>query len=172
MSDGVAAFAVDGRPSRRGVRVLLLDPDDRLVLLCARDPLDPARGSFWFTTGGGAEPGETAEQTARREVAEEVGIRGFDLGPLVWRERTRFTFNGIVFDQANDFYLGRTAVTDLDVSGQVAIERETIQQVRWWTGPELAGTPETIYPLGLAGLLAALLREGPPPAPIELPPHG
>ena len=166
MSDGVA-----GGPPRRAVRVLLLDPADRLLLLCARDPAENERGHFWFTVGGGAEPGETAEETVRREAAEEVGLRDFELGPLVWQDRTRFTFNGIVFDQANDFYLGRTSVIGIDTSGQVPIERETILEARWWTGAELAATSDTIYPPSLAGLLATLLRVGPPPVPIVLPPH-
>jgi 8-oxo-dGTP pyrophosphatase MutT (NUDIX family) len=167
VSDGL-----DERPERRAARVLLLDPVDRLLLLCARDPAEIERGSLWFTVGGGAEPGETPEKTVRREAAEEVGLRDCELGPLVWQDRTRFTFNRTVFDQANDFYLARTTVPGIDTSGQVPIERETILEARWWTGAELAATSDTIYPPGLAGLLATLLRVGPPAVPIELPPHG
>src|SRR5258707_3533090 len=75
---------------RRAVRVLLLDPRDRILLLQSFDPGNPARGRFWYTLGGGAEDGEPPETTARREVGEEVGIRQFELGPLVWRRRTVF----------------------------------------------------------------------------------
>ncbi|MEU2359257.1 NUDIX domain-containing protein [Streptomyces noursei] len=47
-------------------RVLLVDGDDRLLLLCGRDPRTP--GARWrFTVGGGVEDGESYPQAAVRE---------------------------------------------------------------------------------------------------------
>jgi 8-oxo-dGTP pyrophosphatase MutT (NUDIX family) len=51
-------------PVRDTARALVLDPQDRLLLIqyeAVRD-VDPARPglrAFWFTPGGGLEPGET-----------------------------------------------------------------------------------------------------------------
>ena len=58
---------------RLTARVLLFDPRGRLLLVRGR-ATPAAELSFWFTVGGGVEPGETLEAGALREVAEETGI--------------------------------------------------------------------------------------------------
>ena len=45
--------------ARRSARVILADSAERLLLFQSED--------FWFTPGGGIEPGETLEQAAIRE---------------------------------------------------------------------------------------------------------
>lgn len=154
---------------RPAVRALLLDEADRLLLLCGRDPSHPGHGHFWFTVGGGLDPGESPESALRREIAEEVGLRDVRILSPVWLLRNRFVFNGRSFDQENTFYLVRTPESAVDRSGQDQIEKETIVGARWWTLDELRGTADQLYPQPLAGCLTALLREGPPPAPIRLP---
>ena len=47
---------------RNAARVLLIDPGGRLLLVHGGDPADPSAGSWWFTPGGGMEPGESAEE--------------------------------------------------------------------------------------------------------------
>ncbi|NEE37574.1 NUDIX domain-containing protein, partial [Streptomyces sp. SID7982] len=69
--------------ARKVARVVLLDPDDRVLLLHGHEPDDPA-DTWWFTPGGGLEGGETREQAARRELAEETGITDIELGPPLW----------------------------------------------------------------------------------------
>ncbi|MCC7267714.1 MAG: NUDIX domain-containing protein [Caulobacteraceae bacterium] len=54
---------------RPTVRVLLLDPEDRLLLFRGRLPAQPDSAPFWFTCGGGIEPGETVEDAALREIS-------------------------------------------------------------------------------------------------------
>ena len=154
---------------RAAVRALLLDGADRLLLLCGRDPARPERGRFWFTVGGGLDPGETPETALRREIAEEVGIHDIRVGPAVWLLRNRFIFNGRAIDQENTFYLVRTGETEVDRSGEDELEREAILGARWWTLGELGATPDQLYPQPLVPCLTALLREGPPPSPIRLP---
>lgn len=154
---------------RAAVRALLLDPADRLLLLCGRDPSRPERGRFWFTVGGGLDPGEVPETALRREIVEEVGIRDLRVGPPVWLLRNRFVFNGREIDQENTFYLVRTAETAVDRSGQDQVEREAIVGTRWWTLDELRTTPDQLYPLPLVPRLTALLRDGPPSTPVRLP---
>src|SRR5215469_17862934 len=58
-------------PQRRAARVVLLDPRNRVLLMRYDD--GPPNGSHWATPGGGLEPGETYEQAALRELAEETG---------------------------------------------------------------------------------------------------
>jgi 8-oxo-dGTP pyrophosphatase MutT (NUDIX family) len=51
-----------------GSCVLILDDQDRLLLQLRTD------NRFWGILGGGMEPGETVEETARREVREETAL--------------------------------------------------------------------------------------------------
>ncbi|WP_284327091.1 NUDIX domain-containing protein [Demequina litorisediminis] len=51
---------------REGARVLLLDDEGRLLVMRAHDSHRPER-SWWFTPGGGIEPGESAAEAAARE---------------------------------------------------------------------------------------------------------
>lgn len=83
-----------GLPVRPTARVILLDQDDRLFLLRIHDPaaargLNPIQPDFWLLSGGGVRPGETYEQAARREVAEETGITEVELGRCAWIGRRR-----------------------------------------------------------------------------------
>jgi 8-oxo-dGTP diphosphatase len=57
----------------RGAGVLLIDRRG-WILLQLRDG-NGAYPYHWATVGGGVEPGETDEQAARRELAEETGYR-------------------------------------------------------------------------------------------------
>lgn len=152
---------------RRAARVLLLDPADRILLLHGFDPREPGR-QWWFTPGGGVEAGETLEQAAHREIAEETGIRDAVIGPLVARRSSTFSFDGRHYDQREWFFLARTATVDTDTSGQTEQERRSTDALRWWTADELAATGETVFPGALATLLARVLREGPPSRPVRL----
>ena len=152
---------------RKAARVLLLDPADRLLLLHGFDPLQPAR-QWWFTPGGGVEPGEDLRTAARREIAEETGIAEVDLGPLIARRSAAFSFDGRSFEQDEWYYLGRTGTTETDASGQTELERRSTDGVRWWTAAELSATEETVHPEALAGLLAAVLAGGAPAEPVLL----
>jgi double-stranded uracil-DNA glycosylase len=69
-----------GLPERENVRAAVVDEQDRILLLRYGDEY----GRWWVTPGGGRERGEGDEQTLRRELEEEIGLVGFQLGPLLW----------------------------------------------------------------------------------------
>jgi 8-oxo-dGTP pyrophosphatase MutT (NUDIX family) len=82
-----AALAPPPRPWRLSSRLLLRDQDDRLLLIRARDPHEPAVGEWWEVPGGGVEAGEDTVAAAIRETAEETGYlvnRSRVVGPPCW----------------------------------------------------------------------------------------
>jgi 8-oxo-dGTP pyrophosphatase MutT (NUDIX family) len=149
---------------RKVARVVLLDPDDRILLLHGHEPDDPA-DDWWFTPGGGLEGDETRAQAALRELAEETGITEVELGPVLWRRRCSFPFAGRRWDQDEWYYLARTAQTATEPAALTELERRSVVGARWWTWRELADARETVYPTRLAELLSRLLDEGPPARP-------
>lgn len=155
---------------RKVARLVLLDPDDRILLMHGFEPEDPST-TWWFTPGGGLEGDETREQAALRELAEETGITDVELGPVLWKRRCSFSFDGRRWHQDEWYFLARTSQTATDTSGQTGLERRSVTGLRWWTSAELSAARETVYPTRLAGLLRTLLDEGPPRTPLVLDPE-
>jgi ADP-ribose pyrophosphatase len=56
-------------------------PDGRLILV--RQYRHAVRQSMWELVAGGMEPGETARQSARRELREETGFHARTIKPLI-----------------------------------------------------------------------------------------
>ncbi|MFJ1751775.1 NUDIX hydrolase [Kitasatospora sp. NPDC088134] len=156
---------------RPTARILLLDDQDRLLLLCARDPRTGREGSWWFTVGGGIDEGEDALTAAVRELCEETGLDlpATRLGPVVWTRRAVFTFNGRPFDQSEEYWLVR--LTAAETAAVRVDPEEASHGHRWWSIAELATTEETVHPQRLAELLPALLADGPGPTPLHLGDH-
>jgi len=161
---------------RDTARVLLLDPQGRILLMRGRLAGAPDGERFWFTVGGGVEPGETVEQAAAREVLEETGIADARLGPVVWlREGVvphMETGEPLLFRER--YLVATSGGGEPDRSGWNDLERRLVDAIRWWTLAEIAASRERIYPEGLAGLLPEILAGQYPEAPIWIgrPPTG
>jgi 8-oxo-dGTP pyrophosphatase MutT (NUDIX family) len=155
---------------RRGARVIVVDREARVLLLLGADPARPADPPWWFTPGGGVDPGESDSEAARRELYEETGHRAGDLGEPVWRRVVEFGFLGRTYRQAEVFFLLEVDAFAVDTGGHSAVEQDAVLGHRWWPLAELAATAETVYPSSLAAELTALLRDGRPAEPIEVAP--
>lgn len=151
---------------RPAARVLLIDPDDRLLLL--RFLVSETGYSWWAAPGGGIDRGETPEQAARREVFEETGLRDFQLGPCVWVREHLFSWRGERWRQQERIFMARVAPFELSQAGFLEHEVEMMREHRWWSAPEIQASAERFAPPQLGGLLAELLRDGPPAEPRDV----
>jgi 8-oxo-dGTP pyrophosphatase MutT (NUDIX family) len=138
---------------RSAARVLLLDDAGRVLLFRGIDPHLPDV-TFWFTPGGGVEPGEDLYEAARRELLEETGCTSVELGPPVWTRHNSFTFEGEMVSQFETFFVARVPSWQVDTTGFNELERRSILDHRWWTLAELRATSDVVHPGSLADLLA------------------
>jgi 8-oxo-dGTP pyrophosphatase MutT (NUDIX family) len=157
---------------RLTARVLLLDADGRLLLMKGRMTLRPDAPSWWFTVGGGVEPGETIFEAARREVAEEAGFSEVEIGPVVWlRDGVGKLASGekVIFKE--NYVVARCAGGEPCRDRWEAHEIALMDDLRWWTAQEIAATSEVIYPQNLAELLPDILSGAYPAQPLRLAPY-
>ena len=149
---------------RRAARLLVLDPEHRVLLFRVREPLKG--GLFWLTPGGGLEGDETYVEAARRELREETGQVDVEIGDALWRGTRSFHFRGRDFEQHEVFFLVRTAHFEVDLDG--AEDYEMDLEHRWWSLEDLELTADTVYPGELGRLLRQLLDQGPPAEPLDI----
>jgi len=162
---------------REAARVVVLDDEDKVLLLSARDPMNPSKGTWWELPGGGIEWGEPSVEAAARELYEETGIRHVEMGPCVWQHHARFVFAGMLFDQHEHIHVARVTgpVPDGDngyrPAGLEAFEAMSFQGLHWWALAELqhlVAQGGKVIPPWLTEQLPRYLSEGPPPEPLYL----
>ncbi len=141
---------------RLAARVFLLDGDGAVLLLRGCDSARPDAGTWWFTPGGGIDPGETPADAARREVREETGLEVDGLGDVVFRRTARFEFEGVHYLQREEFFCVRCERFTVDDAGWSDVERRTMIDHRWWTYEELVATDETVFPEQIAEIVRSL----------------
>jgi 8-oxo-dGTP pyrophosphatase MutT (NUDIX family) len=153
---------------RVGARVLLLDQHDRVLLMHARDPDDPGH-HWWELPGGGLDDGETPEQAAVREVAEETGIQLDHLGPRVWIRESRFRYRNRDHHRIDHVFLARhTAAATAVATSYTDNEKLGLIERDWFTTPDLHQCPDKLLPATLPTLLEALLTGEVPNEPLIL----
>jgi TDG/mug DNA glycosylase family protein len=148
---------------RPAARALVVDRDDRVLLVRFQNDF----GEVWWATPGGAiERGESVEDALRRELREEAGLEAFELGPPLWRREAIFSWDRRLLHQRETVYLVRvgehTAVPTID------LEPESVVGVEWWTPTRLEAANERLSPRSLPRIVRDVLRDGPPPEPLQL----
>ncbi|MFI5776041.1 NUDIX domain-containing protein [Nocardia sp. NPDC051570] len=161
MSERVTAAASTGLEVdtvRTSARVVLLDDQDRILLMRGHDPQTPDM-PFWFTVGGGVEPGEPLRTAAVRELWEETGyaLDSTVLRGPIWRRVAVFPFDGELIRSEELFFVARAKRSfDPKAADPTVWERRCVSAYKWCTPRdivELDRSGETVYPYNLDQLL-------------------
>ncbi len=151
---------------RQATRALLLDHDDRLLLV---KYIFPSGATRWGTPGGGLDPGEDHVGGLRRELHEELGLTDVEIGPVIWHRTNVFPMISGHDGQQDRFHLVRVPAFDpVPGIGWERMRAEFVHELRWWTIDEIAASPEAFTPTRLADFARRLLRDGPPTDPIDV----
>ena len=153
-----AAPMTDEEPlRRRAARVVVVDPDGHVLMIEGFDPHHPD-DPYWYTIGGGVEPGETDPEAAVREVWEETGrtITVDDLVGPVHHDEDAFSFEGRTIVQQQVFYGWVTERFDADPAGFAELEVRSTIRMSWIDPAVHRARGEAVYPVLLEELVRAV----------------
>ena len=119
------AVSQDAPILRPAARVLLIDDQNRLLLLCARF----SEGEVWIMPGGTLEPGETIEQAAARQLWEETGVQSAELGPCVWTRVHQFEWGGTRYEQHERFFVVRVTSPTITLDNSSVEELQLLRRM-------------------------------------------
>lgn len=141
---------------RHAGRVVLLDPDDRVLLMRYEDR--PPNGIHWSTPGGGLNEGEDYASGAMRELTEETGWSDIALLGEVYRWTHVMEYGGRIVRQSERLYLARTGQPGREITGVDAMHQsDGIAAWRWWTLAEIDAAAEPVWPPALADVIRTAL---------------
>lgn len=145
---------------RPASRLLIIDRNNRVLLLRFMFKRGPLAGqTYWATPGGAVEPGESFADAARRELFEETGILRDAVSQQVAEREFAFQLHDGESVMAEErFFLVRVTAPSVSRDHWTPIEKEVITDYRWWSVEELTSTSEVVYPERLVAILASIER--------------
>lgn len=153
---------------REAARAVVLAPDRHVLLVRFEFP----QASRWALPGGGLDPGESAVEALRRELAEEVGLHEAAIGPHVWNRMHLIPFIDGRFDGQREQIHLVTVPHRFEPRPALDWEQlnaEYVFELRWWSIDDIVAADHlTFAPAELGPLLDHLHRYGPPDEPVDV----
>lgn len=161
--------------SRSSVKILLINDQNQILLICADDPktttLDGRNyGRFWFPIGGEIEKGESLEDAALREAYEEAGLEKHDLelGPVVWHGEFDLIVGGTPRHMNERFIVGKALRTDVALTSLTEDEAAVINDLAWFSIDDIRECPDVIFPIVLPDHLPDIINGNYPSSPLKI----
>ena len=163
----------DGLRIREAVRALVVDGDDRVLLVRFEFP----ERTVWAIPGGGIDPGESDHDALRRELREEIGLDSPEIGAHLWNRLHIIPFIDGMWDGQREKAYHVRIPSGFEPQPQFSWEQlnaERVFEFRWWTAAELRSAADSgdifTAPSSLAELVEDLLTNGPPSDPPDVDP--
>ncbi len=132
---------------------MLIDPEDRVLLVHGHDPAAPQTGRWWCTPGGGMRPGEDPLAALRRECHEELGFAPARIAGPVAERTDEFVFDNRLLVQRAAYYWARVPAFEPSPQRLSDLELRSFLGFCWWPTDALRATTETVYPCDLPMLI-------------------
>lgn len=159
-----------GRRIRQAVRALLLTPDDEVLLVRFEFPTR----QVWAMPGGGLDPGEDHLTALHRELHEETGLSGVEIGPHIWTREHIIPFvDGSWDGQRDQVHLVRVDRFDpVPAIGWEQMRAERVHELRWWSLHDVDDEARRADGIGFAPTsfpvhLRRVIEHGAPVTPVD-----
>lgn len=130
---------------RRSARIILLSPDDEVLLIRFVVQRSTGELEFWATPGGEVGQTETDQAAAERELREELGLVLMLEGP-VHHVTSEFEHGGRIVSNTDAFFVARCSRGDPYLNPPTAEERAAMREWRWWHIEEIALSNARFFP--------------------------